>query len=145
MIDNSEETVLYYKDIIEAKDKKPEPGPESFRDYSTIIRDNITPDNSIRTPLGVVVMGNVLPGGQVISDNDIIILGNAAGVVSAGSPENKSAVVYAYDFKDCLLSIGGVTDKAEQAGGSIFKKIKKSKGLIRAYVSDNKIWFEQVI
>ena len=142
LIDKREETVAYYKDIVEAKDK--EPDPIEYRNYSTIIREDITPENSINSPMGILVMGNVVPGGQITSDNDIIILGSAAGTVKAGTSGNKKARVYALNFNGCDISIAGVSDKAGEKGGSILKKLHKTKGLICAYLDNEKICFEQV-
>ncbi len=142
LIDRSEETVCYYKDIIESAEK--EPDPKEYNNYSTIIREDITADNSVESPLGILVMGNVLPGGSVSSDNDVIVMGTVSGSVNAGSSGNRKACIYALNFDDCDITIAGITEKAGVKGGSLLKKFRKSKGLCRAYIENDVICFEQI-
>ncbi len=141
LIDKSEETVTYYKDIIEGENK--EPDPKEYKDYSTIIREDITAENSVKSPLGILVMGNVLPGGSVSSGNDVIVLGSISGTVTAGSSGNKKAAVFAFGFDNCNISIAGITEKVNSGNESFFKKIRKGKGLYKAFLKDGMICYEQ--
>lgn len=142
LIDRSQDTVCYYKDIVEAAGK--EAGSDEYKDYCTVIRDNIREENSVTSPLGIMVIGSVLPSGRVTSDNDVYIMGTASGTVTAGAPDNTSAVVYAGSFDNCDLTIGGISKRNENSLGSFFRKLKKSKNMIKAYVENDLICFEEV-
>ncbi len=142
LIDRSQETVSYYKDIVEAADK--ETDSKAYKDYCTVIRGNVTEENSVTSSLGILVTGSLLPTGKITSANDVFIMGIAAGTISAGDPDNKAAVVYAGSFDHCNLTIGGIDKKNEASGGSFLKKLKKSKNMIKAYVENDLICFEEV-
>ena len=142
LIDRSQETIRYYKDIIDGANM--EPDSNEYKNYCTVIREDINEYNSVNSPLGIMVTGSVLPSGKITSNNDIFIMGTAAGTISAGAPDNKSAVVYAGTFADCNLTIGGISRKNGASGGSFFKKLKKSKNMIKAYVENDLICFEEV-
>ena len=142
LIDRSHDTVCYYKDIVEAANK--EANPDEYKDYCTVIREDVKEDNSVNSPLGIMVIGNLLPSGKITSNNDVFIMGIASGRISAGAPDNKSAVVYAGSFDHCDLTIGGISKRNEASGGSFFKKLKKSKNMIKAYVENDLICFEEV-
>ena len=142
LIDKDEETVAYYKDIIDAMNDNLKE-PEDYHDYSKIIRGDIKSGEKVDLSTGVLIYGGVEAGASVISESDIIILGEAKGFIKAGVEDNKSAVVYATDFDDAILSIGGITELAESGSKSFFKKRKKKNNeLIMAYVKDDKIFFK---
>lgn len=146
LIDKDEDTVAYYKDIVEAMNK-PEEDTTDYDSYSTVIRGNLSHNNSIDTPMGVTVMGDVLRDGNIVCGSDCFIMGKANGKVYAGYPDKTTASVYALSFEKCDLTIGGITKQAElSTKESKFKKKKKNQAsaLIRAFVENNEIHFEIV-
>lgn len=142
LIDRSSDTVRYYKDIVESADK--EADSKAYKDFCTIIRGNVMEENSVTSSLGIMVTGSLLPTGKITSANDVFVIGTAAGTITAGAPDNKAAVVYAGSFDHCDLTIGGINKKNEASGPSFFKKLKKNRNMIKAFVENDLICFEEV-
>ena len=143
LIDKDEETVAYYKDIIDAVNSS-EPEPEEYYKYATVIRGDISASSSIDTPLGVVVHGNVLKSGKIIAGSDVTIFGDCSGEIEAGYPGNKDAVVFIENYKDCSISIAGITERSPEQNASFFKKKKKKNFCVRVRVKDDLLYFESL-
>lgn len=146
LIDKDEDTVAYYKDIVEAMNKDTSKEDE-YENFGTIIRGNVSHNNSVDTPLSVIAYGDLLRDGTIKTNCDCVLLGKASGTIEAGYPDKKDAVCYSYSFENCTLSIGGITKQYEaNAKGSKFKKKKKNQAnqLIKAFVLDDEIHFETV-
>lgn len=143
LIDKDESTIAYYKDIVDVV-KNDEPDPEELRKFATVIRKDIAASGSIDSPLGVVVYGNLLRSGKIVSGSDVTVFGECAGEIVAGYPDNKNAVVFMETYKDCKISIGGITDTEKDEGSSFFKKKKKKTTCIKAYIIDDRIHFEEI-
>lgn len=143
LIDKEENSVAYFKDILDAMEEEQKP-KDDYHDFTHIIRHSIKKGEKVEESTGVLVYGDVEAGSLVVSESDVTVLGNAAGCIKAGMPDNKSCVVYALDFEMCDLCIGGVTELMDcNSDKSFFKrKKKKTKELIKACVVDDKICFE---
>lgn len=61
---------------------------------------------SIRHTGHVVVLGDVNPGGEIIADGDVIILGAARGVIHAGAKGDLTATITAFYLNPTQLRIG---------------------------------------
>ena len=55
----------------------------------------------------IVIIGDVNPGAEVISENNIIVMGMVRGRLSAGSTINPEAYVAARDFDNAQINING--------------------------------------
>ncbi len=56
----------------------------------------------------LLLLGDVNPGGEVVSGGDILIMGSLAGTAIAGQPEGSDAIVLALDFRPTQIQIGPV-------------------------------------
>jgi septum site-determining protein MinC len=54
----------------------------------------------------VVVMGDVNQGAEILAGGDVVVLGNLRGMVHAGYPDNREAVVVALNLVPLQLRIG---------------------------------------
>ncbi len=56
----------------------------------------------------LLLLGNVNPGAEVLAGGDVLIIGSLRGVVAAGQPDNREAIVLALDFQPTQVQIGGI-------------------------------------
>ena len=100
-----------------------------------------------QTEGSAVIMGDVNPGGKVIAGDNVVVLGNLRGYITAGCNENTHSFVYALEMKPMQIQIGEVIARSQDADTNT-KKDKKSKKddiVIEpkiAYVYDNNIYIE---
>lgn len=69
----------------------------------------------------VVVIGDVNPGGEVVSTGDIYVFGKLAGLAHAGATGNVRAVIAAAEFAPMQLRIAGVVSRSPD---TISRKMK---------------------
>lgn len=76
----------------------------------------------------VVFFGDVNPGGEIVSTQDVIVLGNLRGSAWAGKGqgENTKAFIYALSFSPLLVRIGPFLARAEDRAPSA----KPKKGIM---------------
>lgn len=55
---------------------------------------NIRKGQSLEAKKSIVIIGDVFPGARVVSDGNIIIIGQSRGTIIAGAGGNKNAFVY---------------------------------------------------
>lgn len=83
----------------------------------------------------IVIIGDVNPGGEVVANGNVIVIGTLKGMVHAGSDGNKEAFVIALNLQPTQLRIADVItrspDETDTATG-VNPEI--------AYVKDNKIF-----
>jgi len=61
----------------------------------------------------VVLVGDVNQGGEILAGGDAIVIGNLRGMVHAGYPDNKDAVVVALNLVPLQLRIGPLIARAD--------------------------------
>jgi septum site-determining protein MinC len=76
----------------------------------------------------IVLFGDVNPGGEIVSAQDVIVLGNLRGSAWAGKgqKENTKAFIYALSFSPLLVRIGPFLARAEDETPST----KPKKGIV---------------
>lgn len=83
---------------------------------SYLYRGTLRSGQVLRHAGTVIVVGDVNPGGQVISGGDVYIWGKLRGVIHAGAMGDESAAVGALEFEPIQLRIAGhiaITPKSE--------------------------------
>jgi septum site-determining protein MinC len=94
----------------------------------------------------VIVIGDVNPGAQVISNGDVLIWGRLRGSVHAGAEGDSEAMVTAMEFAPTQLRIAGLTsvppEEQTQSRNFLFWKKNDVRSAEFAYVSDGRIYVE---
>lgn len=80
----------------------------------------------VESETSVVIIGDVNPGGKVVSGGNIIILGSLKGVAYAGITGNRQAFVVALEMKPTQIRIDNIVAKCQDAPVSKHR-IKKKK------------------
>lgn len=92
----------------------------------------------------VVVLGDVNPGGKVVSKGNVIILGSLRGNVYAGADGNENAFVVALEMDPMQIKIADVI--ARSADTSAHKKAKNKNIQPKiAYVGDGNIYIDDLL
>ncbi len=73
----------------------------------------------------VVVLGDVNPGAEIISEKNVIVMGMIRGRVSAGSAYETGAFVGAMEFENAQVTVNGAMRLIEKASAG-----KKNSGLL---------------
>lgn len=79
----------------------------------------------------VVVMGDVNPGGEIVANGNVIILGSLRGMVHAGADGQQEAFVYALKLKPTQIRIAGAiarTPDEDGEEGMIYPEIARMSG-----------------
>jgi septum site-determining protein MinC len=84
--------------------KASEPTPAS----TLLVRSNCRSGRVLKHPGDVVIFGDVNPGGKVIADGDVVVLGAVRGMVHAGAKdtEDSDASIIAFQLGSARLLIG---------------------------------------
>ena len=99
----------------------------------------------------VIVIGDVNPGGQIITEGNVIVLGNLRGNVFAGCSGNDSCFVAALQMNPMQIQISqyiGRSDDSEQVTKKhAFRKAKKENTVMPkiAYIEDESIIIDDLI
>lgn len=117
-----------------------------FQNHILTAKNNITQfhKGSIRSGQkidfagSVVVMGDVNPGGQIIAEGNVIILGKLKGVVHAGSSGDKDCFISALKMNPTQIIIGDCL-------ASFPKDMERELLPEYAYVKDNQIFVEPLL
>ena len=81
----------------------------------------------------VVIMGDVIPGAEVIATGNILITGILKGTVHAGCKGNRNAIVTAQGIYPTQLRIADIITVPPSS------KVEKIKNFETAYIKDNNI------
>jgi septum site-determining protein MinC len=73
-----------------------------------VYRGYLRSGNRLRRQEHVLVIGDVNPGAEVISDGDVLVWGRLRGIVHAGASGNVRAIVAALDMEPTQLRIADV-------------------------------------
>ncbi len=89
----------------------------------------------------VIIMGNILPGGKVISKGNIVVLGSLQGYAFAGASGKKGAFICALDMHSEQLRIADAGYKSTKGTFGGLRKKKKAVPQV-AVAKDNIIMIE---
>ncbi|MBQ4284335.1 MAG: septum site-determining protein MinC [Lachnospira sp.] len=100
----------------------------------------------LETESSVIVLGDVNPGGKIVSKGNVVVLGNLRGTVYAGAGGNENAFVVALDMNPMQIKIA---DTIARSSDSTFVKVmkkKKDKDIQPkiAYIYDANIYVEDL-
>jgi septum site-determining protein MinC len=92
-----------------------------------IVHRTLRNGQAVRHPDGIVIMGDVNPGAEVVAGGDVIVVGALRGVVHAGASGNDNCIVCALDLAPTQLRISGQIARPpeEKHTGGVFTKRPK--------------------
>ena len=73
-----------------------------------VYRGYLRSGHRLRRKENILVIGDINPGAEVVSDGDILVWGRLRGIVQAGAGGNKRAIVAALDLEPTQLRIADV-------------------------------------
>jgi len=95
----------------------------------------------LKSDSSMIILGDVNPGAEVISDGNIVILGTLYGYACAGASGNNSCFVVALDMKPSRIDIGEYTASINYKNG-IWSKNKQAPKI--AFIQDNEITIDLI-
>lgn len=112
-------------------------------------RGTLRSGQSIDVPGSIVILGDVNPGAQVTAGGNVVILGCLKGTVTAGYPDDTSAVVAALLMDPMQIKIGNIIARAPDQKTTFFKGKKKAKNQPEleaklAFVENENIFIETI-
>ncbi len=112
-----------------------------------VYRGYLRSGHRLRRQENILVIGDINPGAEVISEGDILVWGRLRGVVHAGVGGNRRAIIAALDLEPTQMRIADVTTigpdpKPGQPGRFFWKKSQHKRPEIARLV-ENGIVFEE--
>lgn len=112
-----------------------------------VYRGYLRSGHRLRRKENILVIGDINPGAEVISEGDILVWGRLRGVVHAGAGGNRRAIVAALDLEPTQMRIADVTTigpdpKPGQPGRFFWKKSQHKRAEIARLVQ-NEIVLEE--
>jgi septum site-determining protein MinC len=112
-----------------------------------VYRGYLRSGHRLRRKENILVIGDINPGAEVISEGDILVWGRLRGVVHAGAGGNHRAIVAALDLEPTQMRIADVTTigpdpKPGQPGRFFWKKSQHKRAEIARLVQ-NEIVLEE--
>jgi len=112
-----------------------------------VYRGYLRSGHRLRRKENILVIGDINPGAEVISEGDILVWGRLRGVVHAGAGGNRRAIVAALDLEPTQMRIADVTTigpdpKPGQPGRFFWKKSQHKRPEIARLVQ-NEIVLEE--
>ena len=112
-------------------------------------RGTLRSGQSIEVDGSIVILGDINPGAQVTAGGNVVVLGSVKGIITAGYPSDKSALVAALSMDPMQIKIGEVIARAPDQKGTKGKKKtrrKQSEAMEPklAFVEDNNIFIEPI-
>ena len=100
----------------------------------------------LESETSVIVLGDVNPGGRIISAGNVIVLGSLRGNVFAGANGDEHAFVVALEMSPMQIKIGEIIARSSDVGTKITKGRNKTKVIEPkiAYVYDQNIYIEDL-
>ncbi|WP_039767712.1 septum site-determining protein MinC [Caldicellulosiruptor sp. F32] len=93
----------------------------------------------VKSDTDIIIIGDVNPGAEVISANNIIILGALRGVAHAGASGNKDAVVFAIEMNPVQIRIANIIARAPDEQNQEQERVPEV-----AYIEDDTIVIKPV-
>lgn len=95
---------------------------------------------SLKYSGSVVIIGDVNPGGEIIAEGNVTVLGNLKGLVHAGCTGNKECFVTAFNFEPTQLRIADIiTYIPKEMSG------KNNRKPSHAYIENGQIYIEPLL
>ena len=97
----------------------------------------------LESETSVIVLGDVNPGGRIISAGNVIVLGSLRGNVFAGANGDEHAFVVALEMNPMQIKIADVIARSSDSAP---KKKSKNKGVMPkiSFVEDGNIYIEEL-
>lgn len=121
MEDDPDRERLYTRKLEAALQPQPQTPVENMFYKGTLRSGQVVESES-----SVVIIGDVNPGGKVVSGGNIIILGALKGIACAGITGNRQAFVVALEMRPMQIRIDNIVAKCGDAP-SAKRKLKKKK------------------
>ncbi len=95
----------------------------------------------LETESSVIIMGDINPGGKVVSKGNVVVLGSLRGTVYAGAGGNENAFVVALEMNPMQIKIADTIARSSDSAS-----IKKSKTIQPkiAYIYEANIYVENL-
>lgn len=151
MEDNGEFSVLYVigpqkspendedDEIIRSLNEKL--SPQDTTGFGTVYQGSVYKGEHLQFPCGVVVMGDIEPGGLVRASGNVIVLGGLYGSVNLEVPDGKKpGFIYASEMSPERIKIGDFRYYSEKSKWSIRPKYQCKV----AYLKGDKVVVEPV-
>ena len=111
---------ILYKEGLPVRDSLPPPTPDTRREAPTApsgnalyVRRNLRSGQKQTFDGDMVLVGDINQGAEILAGGDVIVFGTVRGMVHAGYPDNKAAVVIALHLTPLQLRIGPIIARAE--------------------------------
>jgi septum formation inhibitor MinC len=100
-----------------------------------IINKTLRSGNYIEDRRSILIIGNINPGSEVRSGNNIIVLGRLMGIAHAGYPNNYNACIFALNFNSSTIRIANLVgeyneellkNKKKELKNVLFKVVNSS-------------------
>lgn len=133
IVDNNEELEAKYEKVM--NDAKNSPVSQLF--YKGTLRSG----QVLETENSIIVLGDVNPGGKIISKGNVVVLGSLRGTVYAGAGGNEHAFVVALEMNPMQVKIADVIARSSDSA-----PIRKNKAVMPkiAYVYEGNIYVEDL-
>lgn len=99
VVDNDEEKEKYFQEAVEKKISENATHDGQF--YKGTIRSG----QVLESHTSIIILGDINPGGSVISKGNIVVLGSCKGSVAAGVSGNQKSFIAALNFKPLQIKI----------------------------------------
>lgn len=133
IVDNNEELEAKYEKVM--NDAKNSQISQLF--YKGTLRSG----QVLETENSIIVLGDVNPGGKIISKGNVVILGSLRGTVYAGAGGNEHAFVVALEMNPMQVKIADVIARSSDSAPTKKNKVAKPK---IAYVYEGNIYVEDL-
>ena len=130
-----------YRAIATALPRRPQPEPDGIR-KAVVLDRSLDDGQRYSSDSPVIVLGNLAPRAEVVSDSFVIILGVAMGTIRAGAGGDRSAFAAAMVLKPYVLKIAdrmvtsGFRKKELDESYTVYPQI--------AFIEDDAITVEQL-
>jgi len=133
IVDNNEELEAKYEKVM--NDSKNSQISQLF--YKGTLRSG----QVLETETSIIVLGDVNPGGKIISKGNVVILGSLRGTAYAGAGGNEHAFVVALEMNPMQVKIADVIARSSDSAPTRKNKVAMPK---IAYVYEGNIYVEDL-
>ncbi len=101
-----------------------------------LIRRTLRSGQKISSSKSVVILGDVNPGAEVISENSIYVMGTCGGTIHAGVSDNLMSEVIALKYQPIVLRIGSITAEPHlsiESHGPVLATVNRGKVILKKY------------
>lgn len=133
---------ILYKEGLPVRDSLPPCNPDTRREEpaapggnALYLRRNLRSGQKQTFDSDVVLVGDINQGAEILAGGDVIVFGTARGMIHAGYPDNRAAVVIALNLTPLQLRIGPIIARAEDNP----KRPSRVQQPEMAYINDEQI------